>query len=613
MIKKLFFIWIVVASITFSQINFDANFESGNLASVTQIDSNYFEVQSREDIGGRWFYFRMSGVKDKHVKVNVVNSDANRPFYSYDNINFTRFTETESPYVNYFEKTFDEDTVYVAYYTPYTFSHLMNKITEWKQSELVFVDTLGYTQMNLPIQEIIITDPFTPQTAKTDVWIHARTHPGETPSSFQFEGIINELLKDDEVIDYYRKNVVFHLIPFTNPDGVYYGRSRTNFNGVDVEREWNKPMNETCLEVQALKTRMSEINSVKPLAVFLNLHSQTAPYCTFWIHSPGSTSERFYRMEYQFANLNTSDNPYFVPDDYSHSDLRDYFPEGFLWNTQGENTMALTYETPYDQYSNNDWVTDDNLREIGKRTLYASMEYLQLSHPKRLLLDDSGARLVGFWYYDTSGLEFFGDGFLTAGPGQGENMIIYETEELNPGKYDIYGWWPSSEEFSFNTDFNIQANQQSITLTKTQRTNGGQWNFLIQTELNSKGKITITLKDNPNGKVAADAFRILYAGLPSDVNESKNIPNEFVLYQNYPNPFNPSTNIEFKLNKPGNANLSVYDVLGRKIAEIVNGYLKTGNYRFSFNPGNFGLASGVYIYKLSFGNKLISKKMIYLK
>src|SRR3989337_2534612 len=162
-----------------------------------------------------------------------------------------------------------------------------------------------------------------------------------------------KLLSSDDVISYYRQNVVFYLIPFTNPDGVYYGRSRTNYNGIDVESNWDKPEFETSIEVKILKQRMSQINNERVFSVFNNLHSQAASYCTFWIHTPGSTSPRFYRREYQFSNLNTSDNPYFVPDDYSESNLLAKFPEGWLWkflseailNSNGSITIEMSNNT----------------------------------------------------------------------------------------------------------------------------------------------------------------------------------------------------------------------------------------------------------------------------
>jgi murein tripeptide amidase MpaA len=290
-----------------------------------------------------------------------------------------------------FQKTFTEDSVYVAYYTPYNYSFLQERLAEWKLNSFTKIDTLGITDKGLPIQQITITDPSVPNANKQRVWIHARTHPGETPSSWHFDGIVQKLLSNDDVISYYRQNVIFYLIPFTNPDGVYYGRSRTNFSGIDVERDWNKSELETCKEVKILKQRMTQINSEKVLSVFNNLHSQAAPYCTFWIHTSASTSATFYRREYQYSNLNTSDNPYFDPGDFEESTLQPYFPEGWLWANHGEQVMALTYETPYDKYSTDIWVTNSNLMELGNRNVYAIAEYLELSHPKWYILDNKNA------------------------------------------------------------------------------------------------------------------------------------------------------------------------------------------------------------------------------
>ncbi|MEN8192438.1 MAG: M14-type cytosolic carboxypeptidase, partial [Bacteroidota bacterium] len=243
--KTIVLLLLIASQIIFGQVKFDADFESGNLSTVTTTDSINYNVTTVSDIGGRWFYFRITGVKDRYIKVTITNSDVNRPMYSYDNVEFIRFTESEAPVENVFQKTFEEDTVYVAYYTPYTFSYLQERLSEWSASEYVTLDTLGFTEKNLPLQEMILTDPSYPDDEKLRVWIHARTHPGETPSSWHFDGIMQKLLEDDEVIDYYRKNIIFYLYPFNNPDGVYYGRSRTNYYGIDQERDWNFPDNET--------------------------------------------------------------------------------------------------------------------------------------------------------------------------------------------------------------------------------------------------------------------------------------------------------------------------------------------------------------------------------
>lgn len=92
----------------------------------------------------------------------------------------------------------------------------------------------------------------------------------------------------------------------------------------------------------------------------------------------------------------------------------------------------------------------------------------------------------------------------------------------------------------------------------------------------------------------------------------KLIPDKYVLEQNYPNPFNPSTTIEFSL--PENvisARLSIYNILGEKAAELVNGPLSAGKYTYQWNAKDF--ASGMYIYELQTENFTSVKKMMLIK
>jgi len=92
-----------------------------------------------------------------------------------------------------------------------------------------------------------------------------------------------------------------------------------------------------------------------------------------------------------------------------------------------------------------------------------------------------------------------------------------------------------------------------------------------------------------------------------------NTPASFQLYQNYPNPFNPSTKIKFYLPHNGFVKLTIYNILGKKIKELINNYMYSGNHEVNFNAGALGLASGIYIYQLKAENKVTAKKMILLK
>ncbi|MHB8580488.1 MAG: LamG-like jellyroll fold domain-containing protein [Ignavibacteriaceae bacterium] len=75
------------------------------------------------------------------------------------------------------------------------------------------------------------------------------------------------------------------------------------------------------------------------------------------------------------------------------------------------------------------------------------------------------------------------------------------------------------------------------------------------------------------------------------------IPKEFALYQSYPNPFNPSTIIQFDLPENSLVKLIIYDILGRKIRELVDKEMNAGQYKVNFNASI--LASGIYIYRIA--------------
>jgi hypothetical protein len=88
-------------------------------------------------------------------------------------------------------------------------------------------------------------------------------------------------------------------------------------------------------------------------------------------------------------------------------------------------------------------------------------------------------------------------------------------------------------------------------------------------------------------------------------------PSGFSLEQNYPNPFNPSTNIRFRIAESGFVSLKVFDLLGREVATLVNENLQAGSYEATFDAR--GLASGVYIYRLTSGGSSLSRKLLLTK
>jgi hypothetical protein len=83
------------------------------------------------------------------------------------------------------------------------------------------------------------------------------------------------------------------------------------------------------------------------------------------------------------------------------------------------------------------------------------------------------------------------------------------------------------------------------------------------------------------------------------------------LEQNYPNPFNPNSDIRYQLSEPGTVRIAVYDVLGREVVVLVNEMKAPGTYHVRFDASE--LASGVYLYRMSTGRFVESRKMLLLR
>ncbi|MBN2012767.1 T9SS type A sorting domain-containing protein, partial [candidate division KSB1 bacterium] len=89
------------------------------------------------------------------------------------------------------------------------------------------------------------------------------------------------------------------------------------------------------------------------------------------------------------------------------------------------------------------------------------------------------------------------------------------------------------------------------------------------------------------------------------------LPTAYELSQNYPNPFNPTTSIRYAVPVNGNVTLSVYNLMGQKVATLVNEFRVAGYHTAQLDGSN--LASGVYIYRLEAGNTVMNKKLMLLK
>jgi len=138
-----------------------------------------------------------------------------------------------------------------------------------------------------------------------------------------------------------------------------------------------------------------------------------------------------------------------------------------------------------------------------------------------------------------------------------------------------------------------------------------------KTEINLTTPGVYYVRLHSGAQYSTEPYKILFEfnSSATDIEDENNseIPNIYSLSQNYPNPVNPTTTITYTIpaGEQHAVSLQVFDILGRKIATLVNGYKSAGTYKVHFDATN--LPSGIYYYKLIAGNFVETKKMMLLK
>jgi hypothetical protein len=145
--------------------------------------------------------------------------------------------------------------------------------------------------------------------------------------------------------------------------------------------------------------------------------------------------------------------------------------------------------------------------------------------------------------------------------------------------------------------------------TNFKRLTDKEWETAYAAAPASRPPLANLYASGPDGNSAGSGLSLI-TGI-RDESRSAPLPAEATLWQNYPNPFNPSTTISFKTDTYGRVNLSVFDILGRKVTVLVNENLAPGKYLVKFDGKD--LASGMYVYRLETGGKSVARSMMLVK
>lgn len=176
------------------------------------------------------------------------------------------------------------------------------------------------------------------------------------------------------------------------------------------------------------------------------------------------------------------------------------------------------------------------------------------------------------------------------------------------GSYTVSG--PSYNILTYRYMYGTKSTSIQETGTDTREPGRNRVHFIPR---NSDGSYPATYE------LPMHSFKLAPGPLPHEENpfistsieQSTELPEEIWLGSNYPNPFNPTTVIEFGLTRQANTQLHVYDLLGRRVATLVDGTLQAANYSVTFDASQ--LASGVYIYRLQTPDYSVTKRMMLVK
>jgi hypothetical protein len=197
------------------------------------------------------------------------------------------------------------------------------------------------------------------------------------------------------------------------------------------------------------------------------------------------------------------------------------------------------------------------------------------------------------------------DGTIT--PTAPVSSIAFAPEVVIPVIYKMWNTYGSQlwTQFGFRDAFNLSLNWWDTDVIGID-----QGPMIIMIENYRTQRVWNRFMQNPDIQRGLQAAKFTTI---SDVKQAKILPKNFSLYQNFPNPFNPTTLITYQLPKKSFVRLEVYNLLGTKIATLVNETQDAGTYNAVFAGSEYNLASGIYFYKLSTGNFIAVKKMTYLK
>ncbi|KAB2857882.1 MAG: carboxypeptidase family protein, partial [Sphingopyxis terrae] len=245
-------------------ISINAAFDSGNIV-VDSVDGTRARLSIRKDRESdffQWFHFRVACAVGDELELAIAGLGDSAypdgwPGYaacaSYDRENWFRLDTGYDAGTLTINHSAEGQLLWIAYFAPYSMERHHDLVASVAECDGVSYRCLGTSLEGQPI------DCLEMGTGPVQVWLYARQHPGESMAEWWMEGALEKLTDPaDPHARSLRQKCRFHIVPNMNPDGSRRGHLRTNYAGVNLNREWDNPTADRSPEVLAVRNAMDE-------------------------------------------------------------------------------------------------------------------------------------------------------------------------------------------------------------------------------------------------------------------------------------------------------------------------------------------------------------------
>ena len=381
------------------------NFESGSIIqnkiykhdNITMFDLEFRydtpnKSKDKSDIASSWFYFCVENVELKKCrflinKLPILHKDTWKYYnavYSYDNKNWHYIKNTKMNHLCLDIKfTPIQNSIYIAYYIPFKKGNhnyikkiLSENVKKIAKNSSDFKNNLKYKKIkigksakDMPITCYKVFNK-EQENSKKNLWLISGQHPNETIGQYTLMGFIERFIECDfDICEYYN----IYIIASCNPDGNYYGNSRFNLNGYNLNRAWKKTIKSKTPEVYYIKRAIETYGC--DFLIDLHGDEQSKRHFITYYNEKDDTVEKIKKLLYK-KNENFQLEDFYKKADHNPVDYADYYASTILDGIAFTLESAIQHKKYKTQKNINKGILNEPI-ELGKDLYDAIIESVE--------------------------------------------------------------------------------------------------------------------------------------------------------------------------------------------------------------------------------------------